>query len=353
MSGVTLQRLLPRHLVLLGSWLRQPHVAPWFPEPDANLRWAAHPPPGGSQAIIASGADEVGYLRWQRVDRNALDSLGLYNIPANSVDADILIGVDASLGRGLGPAALDALAATVREDPSVPMLGLTSAVANVRAHRAFEKAGYRIVGRYDPNGFGPCYLFTLDLRAATLPRVGGRIVLRRLSADDLQAFQSYRHDVAVGAYQGWLPQSDADARAFLVGMHQAPLFQPGVWIQLGVALPDTDELIGDIGVCVSIAQDEAELGFTLRRESQGLGLAGEAVREAIAMVFQHTRVDRIVCITDSRNTACIRLLDRLGMQRSRTLNGTFRGEDIAEHTFVMPRAGWRDIVQSNAGEPNR
>jgi aminoglycoside 6'-N-acetyltransferase len=165
-STVALRTFLPSHLPLLSRWLRQPHVAPWYPEPEANLEWAASPPAGGSQAIIASGADEVGWLRWQRVDRDTLDSLGLRDVPANSVDADILIGEPALIGRGLGPAALAALIAKVREDVAVPLIGLTSSVDNHSAHRAFEKAGFRIVGEYDPNGFGQCHLLTLDLRTS-------------------------------------------------------------------------------------------------------------------------------------------------------------------------------------------
>lgn len=165
-STITLKPFLPTHLPLLAQWLRQPHVVPWYPEPEANLEWAASPPAGGSQAIIASGADDVGWLRWQRVDRDTLDALGLRDIPANSVDADILIGERALVGRGLGPAALAALIAKVREDDTVPLIGLTSSVDNHSAHRAFEKAGFRIVGQYDPNGFGLCHLLTLDLRTS-------------------------------------------------------------------------------------------------------------------------------------------------------------------------------------------
>jgi RimJ/RimL family protein N-acetyltransferase len=165
-SIVALKPFLPSHLPLLTRWLRQPHVVPWYPQPEENLEWAASPPAGGSQAIIVSGADEVGWLRWQRVDRQTLDALGLRDIPAGSVDADILIGERALIGRGLGPAALAALIARMREDEAVPLIGLTSSVDNHSAHRAFEKAGFRIVGQYDPNGFGLCHLLTLDLRTS-------------------------------------------------------------------------------------------------------------------------------------------------------------------------------------------
>lgn len=163
-SSVTLQRFDASHLQLLAGWLKQPHVAPWYPEPDENLFWAANPPIGASQAIIAAGSSAVGYLRWQRVARETLDALGLPEIPANSVDADILIGDIASVGNGWGVDALKALANEVRRDPTVPLIGLTTSVANTHAHRAFERAGFRIARQYDPNGLGQCHLMLLDLR---------------------------------------------------------------------------------------------------------------------------------------------------------------------------------------------
>jgi aminoglycoside 6'-N-acetyltransferase len=168
---VSLQPFRPAHLDLLSAWLAEPHVARWYPEPEANLRWAADPPAGASQAIIAAGDSDVGYLRWQRVDRATLDALGLHEVPANSVDADILLGSTLNVGKAIGVAALQALTAEIRRDASVPLIGLTTSVANVRAHRAFEKAGFRITRQYDPNGLGPCHLMVLDL--VVNPNAGG------------------------------------------------------------------------------------------------------------------------------------------------------------------------------------
>jgi RimJ/RimL family protein N-acetyltransferase len=152
--------LLPQ----LSRWLAQPHVAPWFPEPVANLEWATQPPPGGSQAAICEADRAVGWLRWQRVSREALDAEGLTDIPANSVDADILLGDGASAGHGVGSTALRLLIDRLRRDGDVPMVGLTTNVNNTRAHRAFGKAGFRIDRQYDPRGFGLCHLMLLDLR---------------------------------------------------------------------------------------------------------------------------------------------------------------------------------------------
>lgn len=170
-----------------------------------------------------------------------------------------------------------------------------------------------------------------------LPRTGARVRLRRLAVADLPAFQAYRHDAELGRYQGWLPQTDVQAQAFLDEMSRATLLAPGVWVQLGIADRCDDALIGDIGLCVSSTGDTAEIGFTLRASSQGCGLASEAVRAAIQRVFEATAVARIVGITDARNLASIRLLERVGMRRASTGPAAFRGEACIEHVHELRR----------------
>jgi RimJ/RimL family protein N-acetyltransferase len=163
-AGVTLREFERSHLPLLAAWLRRPHVARWYRAPDENLAWAADPPAGGSQAIIAQDGAPIGYMRWQRVDREVLDRLGLQEIPAGSVDVDLLIGEEAQVGRGIGPQALADLVKVLRRDPTVPLAGLTSSIDNTSAHRAFQRAGFRILRQYAPAGFGICHLMICNLR---------------------------------------------------------------------------------------------------------------------------------------------------------------------------------------------
>ncbi|HAT33936.1 MAG TPA: GNAT family N-acetyltransferase, partial [Janthinobacterium sp.] len=165
--------------------------------------------------------------------------------------------------------------------------------------------------------------------------------LRRLTPADVRNFQAYRHEPGLGQYQGWSAQTDSQAAAFLAEMHAAALLQAGVWCQIGIADRATDELIGDIGVCVAHDGAEAEIGFTLRTASQGRGIAAEAVAAALALIFAHTAVERILGVTDARNLASLRLLERLGMDELETKAAIFRGEECMEHTYVIrrPRAG--------------
>lgn len=170
------------------------------------------------------------------------------------------------------------------------------------------------------------------------PIVTGRTLLRGLAPTDLADFQHYRHDEEVGRYQGWLPQTDADAAIFLKESGEAEFFQPGIWFQIGIADRETDALIGDIGICLSARESEAEIGFTLRRQSQGLGLGSEAIGAVIVFLFEETDIRRIVGVADARNVAAIKLLEKLGMQRLQTNKALFRGSPCEEHLFALHRS---------------
>lgn len=181
----------------------------------------------------------------------------------------------------------------------------------------------------------------IEVVDATLPRAFPGGTLRRLRADDLASFQAYRAVPELGRYQGWTPMTDEAAAAFLAAMRDAPLFIPGEWIQLGIAAPD-GRLVGDIGVCVDPAGRSAEIGFTLAPAAQGRGIATRAVREAIALLFATTGVGRVVGVTDRRNAASVRLLDRCGFRQAESREAVFRGEACVEDVFVLPRGGAAD-----------
>jgi len=169
------------------------------------------------------------------------------------------------------------------------------------------------------------------------PRMAPRVLLRRLAPADLEDFQAYRSDPEVARYQGWSSMSAAEASAFLAERGAAPFGRPG-WFQIGIAERATGRLVGDIGICLHRNEPEpAEIGFTLATPWQGKGLASEAVRETLALLFEHTAVVQVMAITDTRNLPAIRLLERVGFDLSRTIPAVFRGERCTEHVFVIER----------------
>ena len=174
--------------------------------------------------------------------------------------------------------------------------------------------------------------------------------LRRLAPTDLAAFQAYRGDAEVGRWQGWTPQPDEQALAFLNEMATVPAFQPGQWTQLAIADDDGDRLLGDLGVHISADGREAEFGFTLARAAQGRGIATAAVRAAITLVLEQTAVELIHAQTDARNAACIRLLERLGASLVGRITAEFRGEACVEFRYELARRpGPKSHVCSSPG----
>ena len=173
----------------------------------------------------------------------------------------------------------------------------------------------------------------------SLPRefLGGR--LRRLREADLDAFQTYRAIKELARYQGWSPMPEAKALQFLAAMNSAALFTPGEWHQLGIADPATDVLVGDIGLYLSEDGTTAEVGFTLQPSTQGRGIAGRAVREALQLLFAKTGASRVLGITDERNLPSVRVLERLGFSWIETRHTQFRGEQCTERIYALPRNG--------------
>ncbi len=131
--------------------------------------------------------------------------------------------------------------------------------------------------------------------------------------------------------------SDEEANTFLDEMHARPLLTPGHWTQIGVADPATQCLIGDIGVFLDQNGRYAEVGFTLARQAQGRGVATAAVRSAVELIFNATAVDRVLGITDARNIASIRLLERVGMRRTGAQETVFRGDPCVEYVYAAFR----------------
>lgn len=170
-----------------------------------------------------------------------------------------------------------------------------------------------------------------------LPQFGPRVALRRLSPGDLASFQAYRHDPVVGRYQGWSPLPDAQAAAFLEEMSSAALFAAGEWAQIGIADRATNALIGDIGICVAPDGRSAEIGFSLRAESQGRGLAREALAAAIQLIFAHTAVAEVFGMADVQNESSIRLMERLGMQKGAITPDVLHDQPCLMITYSLAR----------------
>jgi RimJ/RimL family protein N-acetyltransferase len=157
MRRVTLTPFDPsRHLSLLTTWLHRPHVACWWGDPEQTLA-AVQQHPITSEALVEVDARPVGFVCWQMPSQEELAAANLDDLPSDLVDLDILIGDPEVLGQGVGPAALSQVLAKLRAD-GVRVAGVGTAAANLRALRAFDKAGFRPFRDFQEAGCDMRYL---------------------------------------------------------------------------------------------------------------------------------------------------------------------------------------------------
>jgi len=147
-----------------------------------------------------------------------------------------------------------------------------------------------------------------------------RLTLRRLQARDLPDLL-YRGHPDVLPWQGWRSFGPGDAAALIAEMAWLDPDWPGRWFQIGIALEDSDRLIGDIGLFTP-AEDpaSARIGYTLSPDWQGRGLAREAVAALIAYLLATRGKRRIVAGTLPGNAPSQRLLMALGFRRAPSLD---------------------------------
>ncbi len=157
-SRVQLAEFRSDHVPLLRQWLSAGHVREWFPEPDDMIGWAENVPDAGRQFIAEVDGQAVGYIRWTYVAREILDEIGFGDLPADSADIDLLIGVTNYTARGIGPAMLDEALDEIRREGVAELAAVTTSARNTRAQRAFVRAGFVFDRQYEPGGFGVCNL---------------------------------------------------------------------------------------------------------------------------------------------------------------------------------------------------
>jgi len=144
-----------RHSETLRSWLLRPHVSRWWGDPRQAMEHALQCSPDAHAVIVVEGTP-VGYLCWQTPSPRQLAQAGLTNLPEGLVDIDIFIGEPELLGQGVGPQALSLLLSRLHEGSSFSYAGLGTAVSNVHAIRAFEKAGFRLFREFHDPEWGLC-----------------------------------------------------------------------------------------------------------------------------------------------------------------------------------------------------
>jgi aminoglycoside 6'-N-acetyltransferase len=159
--SLVLRPATPTDAPLLRRWDDQPHVVASDPHDDWD--WEAELPrsPAWRESLIAEADGRpVGFL--QIIDP-ALEETHYWgaDCPPNLRALDIWIGEPSDLGRGLGTLMMRAAIDRCFSSPEVAAILLDPLASNLRAHRFYERLGFRPVG---PRRFGAddCLVYRLD-----------------------------------------------------------------------------------------------------------------------------------------------------------------------------------------------
>ncbi len=149
------------------------------------------------------------------------------------------------------------------------------------------------------------------------------LVLREFRRDDREKVHEYAVDPEVCRYMPWGPNTEDETSAFVERAMASWHRDPRLHFELAVTLKETGRLIGGAGIR---AADEcfrtADMGYCLRRDSWGKGLATEAAAGLIGFGFKQLGVHRIWATCDTGNVRSAHVLEKAGMK----LEGTMRDD---------------------------
>jgi RimJ/RimL family protein N-acetyltransferase len=173
-----------------------------------------------------------------------------------------------------------------------------------------------------------------------------RLSITKLEPHDLEPFVAYRNLPEVARWQTWTDYPLERGQAFFAELESLEPFTPNTPYNMAVRLEQT--LIGDVYCKLDAAGQQAEIGYSFAPAFQGQGYASEAVRGLLEHLFAVLGLHRVYAITDPRNLASIKLLERLGMRLEGHMKQSlwFKGEWADDLYFALLKQEWAQHTAS-------
>lgn len=158
-----------------------------------------------------------------------------------------------------------------------------------------------------------------------------RIIIREMQDADIDMIYSYRSLPEIARYQYWEPFTKEQTVDFVSKYKNPQIGKQEEWI--GLAIEKDGDLIGDCAF--KISNGIMEIGCNISPEYQGMGLAKEALSTLINYCFENQDVNQIIGITDSQNSASIKLMESMGMRKDPDFENRIicKGEECIEYKY--------------------
>lgn len=151
--------------------------------------------------------------------------------------------------------------------------------------------------------------------APALPLRTQRLILREHRMTDLDDLAEFHGDAHTTRHLPWPVRSRDDTRtALLKKLSQHRVDVEGDWLVLAIEEVASGRVIGEVDLKRGPA-GSADLGYVVRRDREGLGLASEAVREMLRLATEELGVTTIDAYIEPANAASERFAQRHGFVR--------------------------------------
>lgn len=165
-------------------------------------------------------------------------------------------------------------------------------------------------------------MLALDL--STFPLIETeRLLLREPVRDDVPALFALRSDERVMRHVPRPMARTMDDVAALIDL-MASDREASMGVTWAIARKPDRTMIGTIGFYrLDLENHRAEVGYLLAPDHQGCGIMAEALSAVVRVGFDRFHFHGIEAITDPRNTASNRVLERAGFERDALLRQNF------------------------------
>ena len=145
---------------------------------------------------------------------------------------------------------------------------------------------------------------------------GKRVLLRPLEIKDAKSLQENINDPDIYKYTLTIPHPYTNSDAEWWINHTQERIKQKKAYELGIALKETSEIIGGMGLChIDAKRDSAEVGYWLGKKYWGKGITTEALELLMNFAFNELKLHRLYANTFIDNIGSQRVLEKSGFTR--------------------------------------
>lgn len=162
-----------------------------------------------------------------------------------------------------------------------------------------------------------------------------RLRLRSMHLSDAERYLGWFSAKEVQQFLSGLacPKDIEEAKRFIENMN-GRYFKSKLTICWGIALKESDELVGRIELCRFVRQSMAEVAYSLSREHWNNGYMTEALQGTIEFGFHKMGLHRIEAKVAPENIASVKVLHKVGFSQEGLLRQYNYGNEFRD-TLMM------------------